>query len=261
MGKTLGATLPSTPSMVLSYRAAWNDYVMSTACALQVQAWALNQAASSGQVPATVDPVALPCAYGTESAGPPLTAWATEVSGPIVDLSKFAMQPPSAALLQAAAQVATNIANNLVAEWDLYAGWTDAQVVLEAGAILESYQRTVLDAGQNGRPAVAQFSPAVAAVLPQGADPSAQAQLLAGIEGAQILASGVLDIITTGAGGFVTGVYTTAQWAKQKADQVVGAATSPWLWASVAAVVVAGAVVYVVLNVEKVKSLVAARAA
>jgi hypothetical protein len=172
------------------------------------------------------------------------------VSGPVFDTSIFAMQPPSAAVLSAYGQASQQLATNLMTAWNLYAGSTDAQIVQGAASILASFQDTVRQVGTVARPALAKASPGLAAAIAQGPSTDAQAQLIAGIEGAQILAKGILQVAYVGADGSITSFTDLATYTKQVAEKVGNVTLSPWLWISAAVIAASAAAVAVVYTVH-----------
>ena len=223
----------ATPGDVLAYRAMWNPYVLDIACGLSIQSWALTQAAA-GTTPTTIDSQHLAALGLCPNSG----SWVPD-NTPVLDTSGLAQQPPSAQLLTALAQVASDASDALVTQWNNFSGLSDVQITQQAASVLQAYQDTVLQAGQQYQPMLADHSPALAAALPTGPDKSLQNQLIARIEGAGILARGTLKVIGIGVSGAVTSVGQAV------AD--VGKATfSPWLWVSVAVIAASAATVAVV---------------
>ena len=231
----------TTPVDVLSYRALWNAYVLQTACALYAQAWVFAQmaASSSSAVPQTLD---------TSSSGVPCAApWAANVQGQLVDPTTIPLSKTSnpSSLLTSYAGATKSSADLLLADWNQFANLSDAQILLQAGSILTIYQRIVIQCGQVLRPTIVINSPGIAAALSQGPDESAQAQLIAGIEGAGILAGGILQIIGTGAAGVIQTYETLGNYAARVANAI----TSPAFITTIAvvAILVAGVLVYLEL--------------
>jgi hypothetical protein len=235
-GRSIGAG-DTTPGDVLAYRAMWNDYVVDIACGLSIQGWALAQAAA-GTVPGPLDSAHL----ASLNICPNSSTWVPNGVVPI-DLSGLAQQPPSASLLTSLSQIANDSSAALLDQWNNFAGLPDVQVTQQAASILEAYQDTVLQAGQQYQPSLATVSPALAAALPTGPDKSLQKQLIARIEGAGILARGTLKVIGIGIGGAVESIGN----AVTEAGKV---AISPWLWVS-AAVLAASAATVAVAYVVK----------
>lgn len=235
----------TTPGDVLSYRAMWNDYVMQTACALAVQAWAATQLAA-GNAAASIDLTANPCAAPKSTTNPNGQGWGTNVTSGIFDTSTF-VTPPTPSVLTTIAQSSQSLSDGLVAEWNLAAGQTDYYITENAASILQSLQQTVLNVGQTLRPTLAQNSPGLLAALAEGPSHDLQAQLIASIEGAGILAHGVLKIVELGADGFVTGIKDAGQSAKS----ALQASISPWLWVPIAVIAASAATVTVVYAFKK----------
>jgi hypothetical protein len=231
----------TTPVDVLSYRALWNAYVLQTACALYAQAWVFTQmaASSSSAVPTTID---------TSSSGIPCAApWAANVQGPLVDASTIPLSKTSnpSSLLQSYAGATRSSADLLMADWNQFQNLSDAQIVLQGASILTTYQKIVIMCGQVLRPTIVINSPGIAAALSQGPDESAQAQLVAGIQGAGILADGVLQIIGTGAAGVIQTYETLGDYAKRVANAITSPAFITTI--TVVAILVAGVLVYLEL--------------
>ena len=246
-GRAVGAGV-TTPTDVLSYRALWNDYVLQTVCALLVQNWACTQLAA-GQGLTTID-LTSPLLKFPGSPNVCVDSWGQGIQGAqIFDTSIFAIQPPLPAQLTAYGQASQTRALAILTEWNIYAGWTDSQIVEQAGAILQSYQDTVRQVGTVERPSLVKASAGLAAAIAQGPSYDAQAQLIANIEGASILAHGVMKIAQIGADGAIEGFAALGQ----KTSWIL----SPWTW-GIAASLLVGTVVVVAYNSDKVARLVSA---
>ncbi len=83
--------------------------------------------------------------------------------------------------------------------WNLYAGWSDDEVLVDAYNILKSYQHTVMLVGTRFVGQLQLYCPT--ATLPPIPSADAQTDLIARLEGLEIVAHGVLQLIGTGAGG------------------------------------------------------------
>ena len=142
-----------------------------------------------------------------------------------VDLTIFAA-PPSAVVLQTYADGWTTDASTTSAEWDAYAGWSDADVVLQAGSILTFFQKTVLGVSQTYVPQLQHETPSIA--LPTQAPAfDVQTQVIATIEGYGVLGKGVLQLLGIGAGG---ALKTYGAIAKDAHDLVKTLASpGPWI--------------------------------
>lgn len=231
----------TTPIDVLSYRALWNHYVLETVCALYAQAWVFRQMAQSSTQ-------AVPSSLDVSSAGVPCaSSFAANVSGPLVDPTTIPLAHTSnpTSLLQSYAAATESSGDLLLADWNHFQNLSDAQILLQAGSILTTYQRVVIQCGQVIRPTIATNSPGIAAVLSQGPDRSAQAQLIAGIEGAGVLAGGVLQIIGTGIAGVIETYETLGNYAKRVANAVTSTAFLATV--AVAAIAAGAALVYLEL--------------
>ena len=201
----------TTPGDVLSYRAMWDEYVMGTARALQACSEAYA-AAAAGQPPGTT--------LGSATS--------------------------SASVMQTISSTNAGFSSSIVASWNAYAGWSASQILFQSAAILESFQKTVLSVGQTYRPSLAQDCPALASVLTDGPDLSTQAQIISGIEGAGLLAAGVLQVLGIGLNGAFQTLGDAASFVGKKVGQAVNLVTSPVTWVVIGLVAVAGATVYVV---------------
>lgn len=214
----------ATPDDIFTYRTLWNQYVLDTV-ASAFECGAAYQAVAATQSDA-----------GTK-----------------------------ATLLGIGADT-INSANLLLQEWNVYAGWATTQpatIVLDGASILQSFQSTVLQAGQlrsemtTGSLSCALTYHDSSGVLQQavaGPGASVQAQVIARLEGLGVLASGVLQVLEqTGSNGLV---------AVGSAAQAAGSfAVSPWLWVSaavVAAAVATAAVAYTIHEIMPPKRAAAA---
>lgn len=138
--------------------------------------------------------------------------------------------------------------DDLLALWNVYAGWSDDLIVGNGAQILKSYQDTVVTAG-NVRATMAgdkcpmsyidKNGQIVAPV--DGPDKSLQVQVISRIEGLGILAGGVLEIIEATGAGAVKFVGTAAQWAGKQAEKAANILSTPWPYVAIA--VVAGGVI------------------
>lgn len=195
-----------TPTNILSYRNAWNQYVVDTVSVAQGCAAAYASTAAT-QTDATTK---------------------AELTG-----IGQAIQAQATALL---------------AQWNVYANVSDATIVLQGASILQSFQQTVLSAGQvrenvsTGALACAPTYVNAAGVVTTwapGVDPSVQVQIISTIEGLGILASGVLQILLQTTGNSLQAVGSAAQWAARQANNVTKALGSTGLWVGVTAVAAA----------------------
>lgn len=201
-----------TPADVLAYRAMWDRYVADSVKSAEFCAQSLAGVASEQPDQATKD--------NLQGQADALNQWATDVWS----------------------------------EWNLYAGKPDSFIVLEGSQILQTFQQTVLDAGQL-RQAVStgitacpleyvdqngQLQKAVA-----GPDPSLQAQVIAHVEGLQIIGRGILQILLGTATNSLVMAGSAIEWAAGKTKDTVDALSSPWPWVAAAFLATAAvAVVY-----------------
>jgi hypothetical protein len=167
--------------------------------------------------------------------------------GTQIGTAQFAT-PPTASVMQTIAATETGYITDITSEWNIYAGWSNLQILQNAAAMLQSFQATVLKVGQLWRPSLANDCPALAAALPQGPDTFSQAQLIANIEGAGILASGALQVLGIGLNGSFGAIGSAAEYVGKKVDQTTNFILSPWPWIAVTTVALAGAAVYVTKN-------------
>lgn len=152
--------------------------------------------------------------------------------------------------LSGQAQAVTSQAAALLARWNIYANVSTSFIVLQGASILESFQQTVLDAGQlrqnittgtlNCSLTYVNDQGAVTAAVP-GADPNVQAQVIALIEGQAILAAGVLQILVETGDESLQVAGSAAQWTARQVGNITSALATPWPWVAVTAV--AGAVI------------------
>lgn len=186
------ADVPSgvLPSDVLAYRAAWDPYVMGIARGLTscAAAWRLL---ADGKTLTSGDP-----------------------SQP--NVGQFAVTPDATELGLWADTLAQE-AQSLVDSWNLHAGSTDAEIVLQAGAFLQDYQATVQRAGSFYAPELKKNCPSIPIPGPPSLDD--QTQIIARIEGLKILSHGVLQLMTIGASG---ALQTYGAIAEKAADLIPG---------------------------------------
>jgi hypothetical protein len=197
-----------TPGDVLAYRTTWDDYVMGTAraAAACAQAW---QALADGTTPST----------------PP-------------NVSQFAI-PPDQKTLSLWAVGQQQDSDSLVASWNMHADKPDWQVVVQAGDILQDFQRTVQRVGNFYQPQIAKNCPAIELPKPPSFD--LQSQVIGRIEGLGILAHGVLQLLGIGVGGALQTYGAIAQQAGEIGKKVGEAAEKAL---DVAPVVIVGGVLF-----------------
>ncbi len=233
-----------TPGDVFAYRTAWNDYVLDTARAVYLCASEYLQIADNIQK-----------AY-----------------------------PQDAAAFRAYGQALNKAADAVVSDWNLWANSGADFIVLEAGAILQSFQKTVLQAGDlraqitngptltvNGVPHSVGCQLVYIGYDDQGnehvyqaaptLDPNTQAQIIARIEGFGILAQGVLEILLETANKGLQTAGSAAQWLGQQGKKLVEQSTgltafllNPWT-IGIAGLLIVGTVIYVVYRSEDVAKL------
>ena len=197
-----------TPSDVLAYRKTWDDYVMGTAraAATCAQAW---QALADEATPST----------------PP-------------NVSQFAI-PPDKQTLSLWAQAEQQHSDSITESWNMHAGKPDWQVVVQAGDILQDFQRTVQRVGNFYQPQIARDCPAIELPKPPSFD--LQTQVIGRIEGLGILAHGVLQLLGIGVGGALQTYGSIAQHALEIGKRVGEAAEKAL---DVAPVVIVGGVLF-----------------
>lgn len=178
---------------VLAYRKTWDAFVLDVIRAMKVCADAL-EAVGSGRAPPT-----------------PLSSV----------LANIATPETRKETLQRLADLKRADADLLLSEWNVHAGLSDYDIVLRAGFILTSQQKTVEHAG-HFREVVHRDCPELA--LPDVPSVSLQAQLIGRVEGAQILAHGVLELFGIG----LAGGLDTLGAIGQKAGKLVDVAANPW---------------------------------
>lgn len=230
-----------TPGDVFAYRTAWNQYVLDTARVTYLCASEYLQIATNLQQ----------------------------------------TYPRDAAAFQAYGQSLNKAADAVVSDWNLWANSGANFIVLEASPILQSFQKTVLQAGDlraqisngptltvNGVPHSVECPLVYVTYDEQGQehvyqaattlDPNVQAQIIARIEGFGVLAEGVLQILLETAGKGLETAGSAAQWlgnqGKKLVEQTTGLTAfllNPWT-IGVAALLVVGTVVYVVYRSEDV---------
>ena len=205
VGIGLGLT---TPSDVLAYRVTWNSYVIDTV-------GVADSCSKNFTTMASTEP----------------------------DASTKAWLVAYAATLQSQA-------DSLLSEWNLYANSADSFIVLEGAGILQSFQETVLAAGtvrsnitSGPLPCVLTYVNSAGQLVQAapGANPSAQAQVIAHIEGLGILASGTLQILVGTTSNSLVAVGSATQWAAKQTDKLTTALATPGPWIALTAV--AGAVI------------------
>jgi hypothetical protein len=141
--------------------------------------------------------------------------------------------------LQSQAQAIREKASALWQEWNIYAGQTDEFIVLEGAAILQTFQQSVIDAGDL-RQSITTGPLACSLTYPKdgqqvvaaaGPDPSVQAEIISHIEGLGILAKGFLQIFVDTSIGGLQSAGTAAQWIAEQSKKVVEKSiSSPWPW-------------------------------
>ena len=156
------------PGDVLSYRRLWDPYVvaMVKAASIAGDAW---EALASGAVPTTRP-----------------------------NVGKFAT-PPTPSVLQTEADVMHGYAASLLSSWNMHAGMSDVDLVLQASAVLQDFQAVVERAGSFYAPLIAKDVPDYP--LPTPPSFSVQAQVIGQIEGLGIVAHGVLQLLGIGVSG------------------------------------------------------------
>jgi hypothetical protein len=158
------------------------------------------------------------------------------------------------ALLTSIGQATQKDSDALLAQWNVYAGKSDAFIVLEASNILQSYQETVMSAGRtrenittgslmcaltyqptSGKCSDGDPPSGTVCQAAPGVDPNVQAQIISRIEGLGILASGVLQILVDTAGNSLAAVGSATQWTAQQVGGITKALSTPWPWIALAA--------------------------
>lgn len=195
-----------TPGDVIAYRQMWDPYVTGVASAfLQCQTdW---QNAAAGQ------------------------------SNTGANLAQFA-SPPDATTMGLWANAQGLNSQSIMNAWNAHAGLSDAEIVLIAGGILRDFQHVVKSVGREYVPQLQRDCPNIAIPAPPSYD--LQAQVIAQIQGAGILANGVLEILGIGASGALDTAVSLGQWTKHQAEKVIDTATSWWAW-GFGAIIVGGA--------------------
>lgn len=256
--RAIGCGAPSV-SDVLAYRALWDDYVQQTVCALNVLSWATAQMAAGKPMPTTIDLTALPAIpYCSRT----IPEW--DVQGPLVDVTQFGDNPPTVTELQSVSTSAATEATALLNEWNVWAGLSSYEIVQDAPKILTQQQGTVLEAGKTDRATLARFAPGLSTAIIQGPRQSDQAQLIAQLEAAKIVAGATLTVMGFGVGGVIQTVQDLGDWTKQHAKNVVDQASgllkfalSPWT-IGIAGVLLVGSVGFAIYNADKLAKLTAA---
>ena len=199
-----------TPGDVIAYRQMWDPYVVGVA---------------QGFVQCQTD-------WNNAAAGQSSTG---------ADLAQFA-SPPDATTLKLWANAQSLNAQSIMSMWNAHAGLSDAEIVLIAGGILQDFQNVVKAVGQQYVPQLQRDCPNIAIPAPPAY--SLQSQVIARIQGAGILANGVLQILGIGASGALDTAVSLERWTAATANKIVDTATSWWAWAA-GAVIVGGAVAIV----------------
>jgi hypothetical protein len=197
-----------TPGDVLAYRKTWDDYVMGTARAAAACAVAW-QALADGTTPST----------------PP-------------NVSQFAI-PPDQKTMSLWAQTQQQHSDGITESWNMHADKPDWQVVVQAGDILQDFQRTVQRVGSFYQPQIAKDCPAIELPKPPSFD--LQSQVIGRIEGLGILAHGVLQLLGIGVGGALQTYGAIAQQAGEIGKKVGEAAERAL---DVAPIVIVGGVLF-----------------
>lgn len=253
----------ASPGDVLAYRALWDDYVLQTVCAYNALAWALGFLIQGQSPPNTIDVTA------SQIAGIPycvrtIPTWNYQL--PIVDTSQFGDNPPTVAELTSVQTAATTSAASLLDRWNVWSNQnlSDYEIVQDAAQILTSMQGVVSDTGNTERPYLSKYSPSLGAAIVQGPSQSKQAQIIARLEGAKIVAGGVLTVFGFGVQGAIQSTESLGQWTAQHAKDLGEGATglaafllSPWT-IGIAAVLIVGSAGLAVYNADKVAKLTAA---
>lgn len=159
---------------VLAYRTLWNDYVMGTVKALSLcaDAWNAAGAAKRGGQSLPTGPN-----YGV--------------------LSEAAQAAPES--YEAIGSTDQGFANDLLASWNMHAGMSEHDILLQASNILQDFQNTVLRVGQFYQPQVQNDCPSVP--LPSPPSQDSQKQVISQLQGAGIAAQGALQLLGIGASG------------------------------------------------------------
>lgn len=248
-----GAMFGTTPGDVLAYRAMWDSFVLQTACGLYVLSWMTGQMAATGTAP-TQAQTAAQIATGTPTTNGTACAqsWFASVTGPLLQFSHTLSQQE----LQSIATATSDMGDSIIADWNAFQGFDDYAITAQAQVILEGLQNAVTAAISNGRTTLATFSPGIAAAIVQGPDTSTQAQVIAQIEGAGIMAAGYLKVFSLTSLGVVQGAASAAQTIASLGKQTSWL-LSPWTWL-IAGTMLVGTTVVVVYNSEKIAKLVAA---
>lgn len=134
--------------------------------------------------------------------------------------------------------------DDLLAQWNVFAGKSDDFIVLNGATIVETFQNTVKSAGnvrasleQNHCPMSFLAQDGSIQTPSPGPDTSLQLQIISRIEGVGVLAAGILEILVGTAEGTVQVVGKAADFAAQQAKGIAGALSTPWPWLLVATVV------------------------
>ena len=167
-------------------------------------------------------------------------------------LSAQQMDASTKALLSGLSDAIQKQADALNALWNIYANKSASFIVLQGASMLQSFQDTVLSAGQvRENITTGTLSCSLSYVNSQGqfvqatpaANPSVQAQVISRIEGLGILAQGVLQILVEGTGNALVAAGDAAQELAKEAGKVVSTFTTPWPSIAITAAA-AGYVIY-----------------
>jgi len=151
-------------------------------------------------------------------------------------LDIVAKSPPQGFTGDELTQLATayrNTVTKTLAQWNQFAGATPADILAQAGTMLQAYQSVVTDIGKMREdPNFSRFCPGN---FPDPPTVSAQKAVIAQLEGAGLTAQGILQLFTQ---SVTKGLQVAAQTAGQTAGAAVkGVAAGlgiPWyVWAAV----------------------------
>jgi hypothetical protein len=198
---------------------------------------ALSHTASMGDV-APAGPAATPAIEGDADPSDVIAyrqMWDPYVTGAARAIQACAAAQTDATLKQSLLDSATL----LMMRWNVYAGLEPYEILLLAGDILTSYQTTVLKVGPDYLEEIARTCPQVALPTPPTSD--LQAQVIGKLEGARIIAAGVLQLIGQGVGGALAVI-----------GPVVQAPFKAQTWSTLQYLMTAGAVIAGALAVREV---------
>jgi len=127
-------------------------------------------------------------------------AWDLYVTGSIRaalscadDFDKIAKSPPPGTTAETLSAFAANtrlLANNLFAQWNLYAGTPPDRMLLMSGDMLKTFQNVVIGVG-NLNQTTKEWAPSIALPFPPSLD--VQRSIIARLEGMSLVARGVLS--------------------------------------------------------------------